>query len=55
MSMSHNLRKRTSGQVRRAKIQISLCVRAVWPESLLGAFWIVKDAKFHRKENEDAD
>ena len=44
--MSRSIRKRTSGHVRPAKIQISLRIRAVWSESSLGAFWIVKDAKF---------
>ena len=44
--MSHNIRKRTFGHMRPAKIQISLHIRAVWSESSLGAFWIAKDAKF---------
>ena len=41
-----NVRKRTFGHVRPAKIQISLRIRAVWSESSLSAFWIAKDAKF---------
>ena len=40
--MNRNVRKRTSGHVRLAKIQI---IRAVWSESSLGAFRIAKDAK----------
>ena len=35
-----------------ANIQISLRNRAVWSESSLGTFWIVKDAKFLHAENE---
>ena len=42
------------GHVRPAKIQISLCVRTVWSESSLGAFWIAKDAKF-LADNEDSN
>ena len=49
----------TSGNVpldmRRAKIQISLRIRAVWSESSQCAFWIVKDAKCHHADNEDSD
>ena len=41
--------------VRTAKIQIRLRIRAVWSESLLGAFWIAKDAKFLHAGNEDSD
>ena len=36
--------KHNFGYVRIAKIQISLRIRAVWSESSLGAFWIIKDA-----------
>ena len=43
------------GHVRPAKIQISLRIRAVWSESSLGAFWIAKDAKCLRADNEDSD
>ena len=32
--------------MRSAKIQISLRIREVLSESLLGAFWIIKDTKF---------
>ena len=46
LKMNRNVRKRTLGYVRPAKIQISLRIRAVWSESLLGAFRIAKDAKF---------
>ena len=41
--------------VRPAKIQISLRIRAVWSESSLGAFWIVKEAKFLHADDEDSD
>ena len=51
--MTHNVRKRTSGQVRTAKIQISLRIRR--SESSLGAFGISKDAKFLHADNEDSD
>ena len=53
--MSRNVRKRTFGDVRPAKIQISLHIRAVWPESSLGAFWIAKDAKFLHGDIEGSD
>ena len=36
--MSRNVRQRTFENVRTAKIQISLRIRAVWSESSLGAF-----------------
>ena len=36
-----------------AKIQISLRIRAVWSESLLGAFWISKNAIILHVDNED--
>ena len=38
--------KRTFGNVHPVKIQISLRIRAVWLESLLGAFLINKDCSF---------
>ena len=41
--------------VRTAKIQISLRIRVVWTESLLGVFWIAMDAKFLHEVNEDSD
>ena len=53
--MSRNIRKRTFGNVRPAKIQISLRIRAVWSESSLGAFWIAKDASFLHADNEYTD
>ena len=53
--MSRNVRKRTSGHVHPAKIKISLSFRAVWSESSLGIFWIAKNAKFLRADNEDFD
>ena len=36
-----------------AKIQISLRIRAVWSESSLGTFWVVKDAMFLHADKED--
>ena len=50
----NNVRKRTFGHMRPAKIQISLRIRAVWSESPLGAYWIAKDAKFLHADNEDS-
>ena len=44
--MSHNVTKGTFGRVCPVKIQISLCIPVVWSESLLGTFWIAKDATF---------
>ena len=46
---------RTFGNVRPAKIQISLRIRAVWSESSLGAFWIAMDAKLLHADNENSD
>ena len=37
--------------MRPEKIQISLCIRAVWSESVLGTFWIAKYAKFLDTDN----
>ena len=53
--MIRNVRKRTSGYVRPAKIQISLRIRAVWSESSLDTFWIAKDETFPHAENEIFD
>ena len=50
---NHNVRKRTFGHVRPAKFQISLCIRAVWSESSLSAFWIARDVKFLPVDNKD--
>ena len=36
-----------------ANIQINLYIRAVWPESSLSAFWIVKDAQFLYVDNKE--
>ena len=41
--------------VRPAKIQSSLHIRAVWSDSSLGTFWIAKDPKFLRVDNEDSN
>ena len=46
--MSRYVRK---DHMRPAKIQISLHIRAIWPESSMGAFWIANDAKFLHAEN----
>ena len=51
---SRNDIKRTFGHLRPAKIQISLRIRAVRPESSLGAFWIVKFSKLLHADNEDS-
>ena len=48
-----NVRERTFGHVRPAKIQISLRIRADWSESSLGALWTAEDAKFLHADNED--
>ena len=45
--MSLNVRKRTFGHVRPAKIQINLRIRTVWSESSLATFLIAKDANRH--------
>ena len=52
-TFQHNVRKCTFGHVRPAKFQISLCIRAVWSESSLSAFWIAKDVKFLPVDNKD--
>ena len=52
-NISQNVRKRTFGHVRPAKIQISRCMRALWSDSSLGAFWTAKDAKSRHADNED--
>ena len=48
-----NVRKRTFGHVRTAKIKISLRIRTVCSGSSLAAFWIAKNAKFLHADNED--
>ena len=48
-------KKKKNVDLRSAKIQISLRIRAVWSESSLGAFWIAKDAMFLYADNEDSD
>ena len=35
------------------KTQISLCIRAVWSESLHGILWVTKDPKRIQAYNED--
>ena len=41
--------------VRTAKIQISLRIRASWSESSQCAFWLAKDAKFLHADNKHSD
>ena len=55
ISVSLNVRKHSFGQVRPAKIQISLYICAVWSESSLVAFYKAKDARFLHVDNEDSD
>ena len=50
--MSRNVRKHIFRYAHPAKIQINLCIRALWSESSLGTFWIAKDAKFLHADNE---
>ena len=50
-----NVSKRTISNVRPAKIQISLRIRAVWSESSLCAFWIAKEEKLFYADNGDSD
>ena len=45
----------TSLHVRTSKTLISLRIRAVWSESLMGALWIAKDPMFLQAENYDSD
>ena len=52
--MTRNVRKRTFGHVRPAKIQISLRFRAEWSESSMRASSIAKDAKFLRADKKDS-
>ena len=53
--MRRNFRKRTFEQVGQTKIEISLQIYAVWSESSLSAFWIVKSVKSLHSDNEDSD
>ena len=50
-----NVGKRTFGYVRPAKVRISLRLRAIRSESLLGSVWISKDAKYLPGDSEDSD
>ena len=52
--MSRNVRKRTFGYVRPAKIQFRLRICAVWSGSSLGAFRIAENAEFLYLDNEDS-
>ena len=49
--MSHDIRERTFGYVRPAKIQIGLTFK----RSNQKLHWIVKEAKFIHVDNEDSD
>ena len=51
-NLSRKVRKRTYGK---AKIQISLRIRAVGSEYFLDAIWIFNDAKFFHADNEDSN
>ena len=53
--MNHNVSKRTFGQGRPVKIQVSLRIRAVWSESSLDAFWKALDTKFLHADKMDSD
>ena len=53
IDLNINVRKRTFEHVCSAKIQISLRIRTVWPESSLGAFWGAKDENFLHVDNDD--
>ena len=50
--ISRNVRKYTFGHVRQGKIQISLCIQAVWSESSLSTFWIAKETTFLPADND---
>ena len=52
--MSRNVRKRTFGYVRPAKIQFRLRICAVCSGSSLGAFRIAENAEFLYLDNEDS-
>ena len=54
-NMSRWVRKRIVGYVCPANIQISLCIRTVWSESLLGSVWIANDKKLLHGDNNDSD
>ena len=45
----------TKWYVRPAKTQISLGIRPVWSESLLGAQWVAEDPSFLRADSEGSD
>ena len=53
--MSRNVGKRTFVNVRLAKIQISLRIRAVWSNSSLCALWIANDEKILNADNKDSN
>ena len=53
--MSRNVIKRTFIYVRLGAIQISLRIRAVRPESSLGAVWIAESATFLQADKNDSD
>ena len=53
--MSRNVRKRTIGHVRAAKIQISLCNQTVLSQSSIGAFWTDKETACIHANTEDSN
>ena len=53
--LRQNVRTRTLGHVRPAKIQVSLRIHTDWSGSTLGTFWLAKDAKVLHADNEDSD
>ena len=55
LHMSHNVRKRTFGHVRPAKIQISLRICKAWSESSVDAFWIAADVMCLHADSGDSD
>ena len=53
--MCLNVRKRTFGYEHPVKAHISLCIQAVRSNSLLGEFWVAKDARFLLEDTENYD
>ena len=55
MQMSRNVRQCTLEHVRQTKTQISLCIRAVWSESLLPALRNSASLAIQNAPSEDSD
>ena len=53
--INRNVKERTFGHVLQAKLQNSLCIRAAWSESSLGAFWNARDAHSLNADEEDSN